>query len=491
VKATVLLLLCLLVLGSAALLRFVDADEGFYLMAAKLVGGGEMPYRDFFYPQAPILPYLYAPLRILPLDPWWTSRLFTAGIASAAVLLIVLSIPREDRSARVFAALLCLLSGWFVEWLVVVKTYGLAVLLASLAFFALTRPGNRRRPWLLPACALAACIASRLTMAPLLPAFLLAALLVPRAERRFSPRDLALFGAVTVLLTAAFFVPFLLAAPDATFFCNLGYHAGRSGGGLVGDMFQKRSVLMGLLGMRGAEQDLAVQLILLGLGTLGAWFLACRPPSVVWAACAGAALGLAHFLPTPTHTQYFVVCIPFLIHASALLLARGWRTKRLRPLALAALAAYAAAWPFTILRTGFSAAGLQEIPADAAALKIPNIRAVSSKLSDYATQHSLPIVASWSGYLVSSDADFVRGCENHFAQEIGKALSPELRRRYHTPTTADLFDGLGERGSDCLYVRGIWFYRSEWDPVEGRGSALFRTNNTVIGIWRHPKTPAP
>src|SRR5919201_503325 len=37
----------------------VDNDEGYYGLAAKLAFQGEIPYHDFFYTQAPLLPYVY------------------------------------------------------------------------------------------------------------------------------------------------------------------------------------------------------------------------------------------------------------------------------------------------------------------------------------------------------------------------------------------------------------------------------------------------
>ncbi|MBK7091605.1 MAG: hypothetical protein IPH59_07785 [bacterium] len=39
--------------------RTVDADEGFYLAAAQRVADGMMPYVDFFFPQAPLLPLTF------------------------------------------------------------------------------------------------------------------------------------------------------------------------------------------------------------------------------------------------------------------------------------------------------------------------------------------------------------------------------------------------------------------------------------------------
>ena len=40
--------------------RFVNGDEGFYLLASRLVLMHKKPYLDFSYVQAPLLPYVYA-----------------------------------------------------------------------------------------------------------------------------------------------------------------------------------------------------------------------------------------------------------------------------------------------------------------------------------------------------------------------------------------------------------------------------------------------
>jgi hypothetical protein len=39
--------------------RLIDGDEGFYLMASRLVLEHKTPYLDFLYTQAPLLPYAY------------------------------------------------------------------------------------------------------------------------------------------------------------------------------------------------------------------------------------------------------------------------------------------------------------------------------------------------------------------------------------------------------------------------------------------------
>ncbi len=58
-----LLLLVAFAAGTLALSRVrpIDGDEGYYATAARLVSHGRTPYLDFFYPQMPLLPYVYAP----------------------------------------------------------------------------------------------------------------------------------------------------------------------------------------------------------------------------------------------------------------------------------------------------------------------------------------------------------------------------------------------------------------------------------------------
>ena len=40
----------------------LNQDEGWYLYAAKMVKGGQVPYTDFAFTQGPLLPWVYAAL---------------------------------------------------------------------------------------------------------------------------------------------------------------------------------------------------------------------------------------------------------------------------------------------------------------------------------------------------------------------------------------------------------------------------------------------
>ena len=66
-----------------ALSRLIAQDEGFYVLAAALVGEGRIPYVEFFYPQMPYLPYLLKTGFVFLGEDWvgarLTSALFGAG----------------------------------------------------------------------------------------------------------------------------------------------------------------------------------------------------------------------------------------------------------------------------------------------------------------------------------------------------------------------------------------------------------------------------
>ena len=50
---------------AAVWLGGLNQDEGWYLYAARLVGEGKLPYRDFFFTQGPVLPFIYSVLPVL------------------------------------------------------------------------------------------------------------------------------------------------------------------------------------------------------------------------------------------------------------------------------------------------------------------------------------------------------------------------------------------------------------------------------------------
>src|SRR5258708_27183994 len=76
------LLLQLAVFLPVARYRLIDGDEGFYLMASRLVFEHRVPYRDFFFTQMPLLPYIYG-LWMRAIGTSWVSARMLSGLLTA------------------------------------------------------------------------------------------------------------------------------------------------------------------------------------------------------------------------------------------------------------------------------------------------------------------------------------------------------------------------------------------------------------------------
>ena len=164
------------VLGAAAVwMGGLNQDEGWYLYAAQMVAEGQLPYRDFFYTQGPMLPFAYSALAGV----WRTfgllgARILTLSIGAAGLVFAVALARRlvpEDR--RDVAGLLTLLllgnNLYHLYYLAIPKTYALASLFVTMGFFLLA--AARERAWLLGLAGLSLAFASgtRISLGLLLP----------------------------------------------------------------------------------------------------------------------------------------------------------------------------------------------------------------------------------------------------------------------------------------------------------------------------------
>lgn len=78
--------------------RLVDGDEGFYLLAAKSVFHGKLLYRDFFYTQMPLLPYIYGLWLKIAGETWNSGRMLSSLLASLLGCLLYVHVTRVTRS---------------------------------------------------------------------------------------------------------------------------------------------------------------------------------------------------------------------------------------------------------------------------------------------------------------------------------------------------------------------------------------------------------
>jgi hypothetical protein len=434
----------LVVLLSMARLRLVDADEGYYLLAAKLVLEGHRPYADFFFPQMPLLPYAYAAGMAMMDVSWTTGRLLTGVLASllgTALYLHTLRISGSRRQA-LLGAVLFATSSLGLAWYTAAKSYALTALLLFLAYMAFERGRESPRPGLVFLSGLLAALAidARLLAIASLGAFGWALYRRPPPAAARS-RAAACFAAGLALG----FLPVLwLAAPagPAFWFDNVGYHLRRSGMSFFASLAQKAQVTLQLLGLPTVEAGANLQVTLLLAVTLAARYVRGRVPERGRLALALAVwLGLVSLLPDPAYLQYFSLTIPFLIVAAlaSLPVATFWLRERVRstqPRALRvagwlAVIAYLAPAPVDAYRYACSGVDVPGIwgPQRAERWTVAQVRRVSTTIDRYAGPAD-PVLSWWPGYLVESHARAVPGFENQSGAALAGQLTPEERGRY-------------------------------------------------------------
>lgn len=129
----------------------LNADEGWYLYASKLVYLGKIPYKDFAYTQMPLLPYIYGlPQFIFP------SSIYLGRLTSLIILLgnFIVGVKVANKygglTAMGIAALLFATFSYGLYFSVIVKTYALLALLFTLTFAALSLDSNKSSKYVLP-----------------------------------------------------------------------------------------------------------------------------------------------------------------------------------------------------------------------------------------------------------------------------------------------------------------------------------------------------
>lgn len=133
------------ILGAAAVwMGGLNQDEGWYLYAANLVAEGQMPYRDFFYTQGPMLPYVYSAFAWVWVR-WGLlgARIFTLALGAVgiafAVALARRLVPTERRIEAGLAAFILLGSNLYhLYYLTIPKTYALASLFVIIGFYLIS-----------------------------------------------------------------------------------------------------------------------------------------------------------------------------------------------------------------------------------------------------------------------------------------------------------------------------------------------------------------
>ncbi len=130
---------------SFILLGKVNADEGWYLYASKLVYEGRLPYQDFAYTQTPLLPYVYGIAQEIFSPSIYLGRIVTS-LFSFAALIISVSIARKysGEKSGAITALLWATFTYGIYYQSITKTYALTTLFFVLALFLIVSESNQQ-----------------------------------------------------------------------------------------------------------------------------------------------------------------------------------------------------------------------------------------------------------------------------------------------------------------------------------------------------------
>ena len=311
--------------------RQINLDEGWYLWASKLVYEGKLPYRDFAFPQGPLLPYVYGAFLRLFGEGLYQGRLLTVLLGCVSILLGIRLARRLGGEQTVLIFLLLQITTLLAVAFqyTYTATYALATcfLIASILCALSDLPEMPRAVLTTVLWALAT--GTRISVAvAIVP---LALYLVATSHRRW--RTALVMGATALIVLSLVFGPFLLQARDVLFYNIFGFHTDR-----MQPAMQIRAMRRSLIRFV-ADFPIPVMLGCAGLAIWAREIYLAPDRRRAWqhhfpALTVGLvvlSLLVAHLIPRTTDSYYNSLQMPLLNILGALVLAWAWRRFAGRP----------------------------------------------------------------------------------------------------------------------------------------------------------------
>ena len=438
VRGAAVVLIQAAVFVPVALVRALDPDEGWYAYGAERVFHGQLPYRDFFFPQTPSLLYLYGAWFEVFGASWFSGRALSVLLTiGTGALVYRYCVVRFGPPVALAAVTAYSFSVFVIDWYLLVKTYALSAFLLFAALLLVDRPDRPagRRAWFTAGLLLGLTVEGRLLL--VLPAVgFLVPLLRARESRAWKLRSLG-WGSAGAAVAALPVVFFLARAPRPFLWDTLRYHAYRSPNGFIGNFHQKLQVADSLLSMPTGEGALNPQFLVLVIAAAAsaAVLVALRRP-LPTALVVAALIGVASFLPTPSYTQYFSVTVPFLIVSAAEgLTAVADRAGRSDPQVWRGL--HFAAAISVLVYVGLANVSLNGYAHWVRPSEIHRAERVTAWI-DARTHPGEEVLTSWPGYLLGSHAVAVPGFENQYGPVTERAIGPGGATRYKLGSIEDV-----------------------------------------------------
>lgn len=476
----------------------IDEDEGFYAVAAELVGHGHLPYRDFFYPQMPLGPFVLAPFALLAAR-FVCLRLVTAAFAAGAAALVAHAVHRETRSrmGSMVAVVFFVTHELSWRWLPTLRPYALAEVCA-LAAFVIATPVARlptRRELVIAGALAALAPLARLPCAPLVGLVGLAILL--RGRDRLLARGICLFtvlimgvniarhptfmacaaiavacavatvgkgglaslgraawfGAGAAVCAAVVIAPFVLLAKQSFVFGVFEYHAATS-------QFvawpRSRPLLVAALG-GGSLSDLSamgaqnVLLLVANLVALTLRRLELRIACVV--GCTMVVVGSARHEPAIEH--YVTPIVPYLAIGAGIVYGSIERVARGR-LARQRIAAFGGALALFVMATvgsfGRTWGEGKMGPWDFRFARPRSTDETLSAIREIAAKHPGPVLSFWPGSGLGNATRILPGYENQFGRMVADPRTLEERSLLHVASETQLREAVIKREPSVVIV---------------------------------------
>jgi hypothetical protein len=453
-------LLQILLFSFVVRFRFIHLDEGFFLLASRLVLLHKKPYIDFFYPQAPLLPYIYALWMKCFGISWVAGRQLAALLTSLLGALLYEHVCRLTRNwlAGLAAVVVFASSTLVFAWFPIVGPFSLAALLIFSTYVIVSRLSAESSRWLIAAAGLllGLSVDIRSYLLLLIPLFVWWILQVCTRARLASV--LWFLGGFTIAMVPSLYL--FISSPDAFLFNNLGYHAIRSSDGLIG-MWREKFILaiMFFFGGPGANgiQDSILFFVSLGFvfSMPGRRYPPRRAFQIALVVC------ILSLLPTPAYLPYFCLAIPFLVVSAVcvvndLLVSLELRRKRQFAVAasVALLVVYvgASAGDFrSYFITGEGIPGVRWAR-DKGDWRLQRILEVSQAIDQIASPGET-VASFWPGDIFQTTGVSFPGFENPFALAVSEKLTAQQRAKYHILSPADIESGFAAHTPRIVVLR--------------------------------------
>ena len=454
----------------------LNGDAGFYLGAAKLASEGKIVYRDFFYPQAPLLPYYVGLFLKIFGQGIFVGRIamFCSSMWVPVLMVLIfrkLSGGKESIIAIVAGLLVIAIHPWSYIFFTMIKGYSISMTawLASFLFLliALSSSGKKRLISSFATGFFISIVANMRAPYLLLSFPLIGSLIFSGVKNqgwKLTIKDLIAFSLGTIPPA----IPSLILITmdyQSFMFNNMGYHSIRAGSAPFFNS-SKNSIFINFF------KDPFHLLLLLSLVPVLFACIKRKTRSIdlvplISLVLSGIIMVAVCYMPNPIYIQYFFTLLPifgltvfatFQIYSSPLIrmllavlfiVTFSWKLPHM--------------WVDQLQSHHGMVIGKDSIfskwknPGHMSTYKQWNYEFINevAEAINNRIQPGEQVVSFWPGFVAQSKASFVPGMENHFGFRVSKQLTDEERKKYRITSPNEIVERLS-KGEFRIVVTGQW-----------------------------------